>query len=206
MTVTPHTDTTRGCPTLAIRIGNQMRATLKTVADRLDSGPSSDSLERTGRTAWTNEMALRSRWRRFESCRGRSLFSQFRAVFLVCSPGLPVPKKRSAPGSTRSPTSKWPWLATGPRVGLSGQQGGREALQTLAALAQLESTPSSNIEVGETERCERVNSSSTSFSTTSFKGFPGEMMTPVRAAPISSAMSETSLPVCRERNWQTGLA
>jgi hypothetical protein len=33
MTVTPHTDTMRSYPTLAIRIGNQMRATRKTVAE-----------------------------------------------------------------------------------------------------------------------------------------------------------------------------
>ena len=39
--------------------------------DGLDLCADSGARKGTGRTAWTNQMALRSRWRRFESCRGR---------------------------------------------------------------------------------------------------------------------------------------
>jgi hypothetical protein len=37
---------------LAITIGNQMRITRKTVADRLDSGRNAEALKQKGQTAW----------------------------------------------------------------------------------------------------------------------------------------------------------
>jgi hypothetical protein len=60
-----------GSRSLAIKIGNQTSGTGRTVPHRVDSDASSGRLGRTGKTPWTNQMALRSRWRRFESCRGR---------------------------------------------------------------------------------------------------------------------------------------
>ena len=56
---------------LAIRIGNQMSGTGKMAPYRVDSDASSGRLGRTDKTSWTSQMGLRSRWRRFESCRGR---------------------------------------------------------------------------------------------------------------------------------------
>ena len=43
----------------------------ETGADRLDRRFSSEARGRTRKTQWTSRTALRSRWRRFESCRGR---------------------------------------------------------------------------------------------------------------------------------------
>ncbi len=56
---------------LAIRFGNQISAIGWTPTGELDSRASSGLLERTSKAAWTTQMDLRSRWRRFESCRGR---------------------------------------------------------------------------------------------------------------------------------------
>ena len=59
---------------LAIRIGNRMDAADKKLADQLDRRPASVRQARTSRRDWTIWTGLRSRGRRFESCRGRSAF------------------------------------------------------------------------------------------------------------------------------------
>src|ERR1700730_9859104 len=56
---------------LAIQIGNRMWATEETGTNALDWMPCSGALRTIGWTLWTIRMGLRSRWRRFESCRRR---------------------------------------------------------------------------------------------------------------------------------------
>lgn len=58
---------------LAINFGDQIGATAKTAAHHRDLKSSSGGLRRTGKTQWTSRTALRSRWHRFESCRGRKI-------------------------------------------------------------------------------------------------------------------------------------
>jgi hypothetical protein len=56
---------------LAIRCGNQIGGARKNAEHCLDERPCSEPHNQTGWTSWTKRMGLRSRWRRFESCRGR---------------------------------------------------------------------------------------------------------------------------------------
>ena len=60
-----------GSRSLAIKIGNQTSGTGQTARDGLDLNADSGAQSGTSKTTWTNRMALRSRWRSFESCRGR---------------------------------------------------------------------------------------------------------------------------------------
>jgi len=57
--------------TLAIRIGNQRCPTDGTVTDSQDWKSYPTWSASTSWTGWTIRTGLRSRWRRFESCRGR---------------------------------------------------------------------------------------------------------------------------------------
>jgi len=70
-------------------------------------GPSSGGLEQTGETVRTTQMGLRSRWRRFESCRGR-----FARVTVVHSPMRIL--ARSAARASEMPTTASPVTAANP--------------------------------------------------------------------------------------------
>jgi hypothetical protein len=56
---------------LAINLGDQSEGTDETSPSWLDERPNSGALTFTSQTHWINRIGLRSRWRRFESCRGR---------------------------------------------------------------------------------------------------------------------------------------
>jgi hypothetical protein len=55
---------------LPINIADQLGVTSKTARYWQDSKASSEALGFTAKTQWTDQIGLRSRWRRFESCRG----------------------------------------------------------------------------------------------------------------------------------------
>jgi hypothetical protein len=82
---------------LPIKIDNQIGLTGRTAAHRLDRRSSSEAQGRTRKTVWTTRTAQRSRWRRFESCRGREKFLNGTGVKAVQqdrhvpSPPLPFP-------------------------------------------------------------------------------------------------------------------
>jgi hypothetical protein len=57
-----------------ITVDDQIGLTERTRAHDLDRRSSSDAQRRTRKTVWTTRTALRSRWRRFESWRGREIF------------------------------------------------------------------------------------------------------------------------------------
>jgi hypothetical protein len=59
------------CRSLAIRIGNGVSIVGQTRADGWTGGPNSGTRRRRGKTGSTIPTGLLSRWRRFESCRGR---------------------------------------------------------------------------------------------------------------------------------------
>jgi len=55
----------------AVELGNRMRGAEKIVANRPNWRPLLGLLSQTGKPDWPTRTALRSRWRRYESCRGR---------------------------------------------------------------------------------------------------------------------------------------
>jgi hypothetical protein len=76
------------------QFGNQIGPTEETLLNPLDDNACSGPFQPTAKTEWTTQTGLRSRWRRFESCRGR-IFSQVR----FCVPTFGREEERlGAPG------------------------------------------------------------------------------------------------------------
>ena len=83
---------------VAIQIGNQMGATVQMVLNHLDERACSGGLGTTHKTVWISQTGLRSRWRRFESCRG----CPFRPALLSSSSSV---VSEGTPGQSRARSS-----------------------------------------------------------------------------------------------------